>query len=269
MKTATGTFLIACAALWASAGGCMVASRAELEGVESRNRVLAEQHRAHLAEIENLKVHSRSTEDQLAAAEQKLVLLERKVQLQHGPLADREPDAVADQGKRPNEAPVSPATRTRFEQFARMYPALRFDPHSGVGRLEDEILFDSGRAEIKDGALPALKQLVELLKSPEGRDLRALVVGHTDDRPPSGESRQQFADNVALSTSRAKAVADQLRRLGLEESRLGVAGFGSHQPLASNATFRARQKNRRVEVFVMAPEAPVVGWTESVPSLYK
>ena len=268
MKTSTGTLLFACSVLLASAGGCMVASRAELEGVESRNRVLAEQHRAHLAEIENLKVHSRGTEDQLAAAEQKLVLLERQIQIQKGSLADRETAAVAAGDKRPSDSPVAPATRKRFEQFARMYPALRFDPPSGVGRLEDEILFDSGRAELKDAALPGLAQLVELLKSPEGRDLKALVVGHTDDRQPSGESRQQFADNVALSTSRAKAVADQLRRLGMEESRLGVAGFGSHQPLFSNATLRERRKNRRVEVFVMAPEAPVVGWTESVPSLY-
>ena len=52
-------------ALLLAAPGCVLASRAELEGVQSRNRVLQEQHAAHLAEIENLKIHSRSVEDQL------------------------------------------------------------------------------------------------------------------------------------------------------------------------------------------------------------
>ena len=64
------------------------------------------------------------------------------------------------------------------------------------------------------------------------------------------------------------AVSDALRRLGLEPERMGVAGCGLHQPVAPNLTGEDRAKNRRVELFVMAPEVPVVGWTESTPTLY-
>ena len=47
-----------------------------------------------------------------------------------------------------------------------------------------------------------------------------------------------------------------------------MAGFGSHQPLAPNVSAADRRKNRRVEIFVMAPEVPIVGWTETTPTLY-
>ena len=63
-------------------------------------------------------------------------------------------------------------------------------------------------------------------------------------------------------------MAEYLRQQGLEESRLGVAGFGAHEPVASNVTAHDRQKNRRVEIFVMPADVPVVGWTDSTPRLY-
>ena len=268
MKTWTRTRGGLFAALLLAAPGCVLATRAELEGVQSRNRVLQEQHQAHLAEIENLKTHSRSVEDQLAAAEQKLALADQQSEIQRKQLADNGLDPRA-HGDAAGKSPLDPATSRRLIELARTCPALKFDPRSGVGRLDNDILFDSGKAELKEGAQRALADLLELLKSPEGRDLKVLVVGHTDDRAiGKKEIREQYADNFELSTARAQAVADQLRRLGLDEQRLGVAGFGSHQPLASNSTPRDRQKNRRVEIFVMVPEAPVVGWTESVPGLY-
>ena len=59
-----------------------------------------------------------------------------------------------------------------------------------------------------------------------------------------------------------------LNRFGVADSRIGVAGFGASQPVAPNVTAKDRQKNRRVELFVLAPEVPVVGWTDSIPSVY-
>jgi chemotaxis protein MotB len=253
--------------LWAlllCAPGCMVASQAELDGVQSRNRVLLEQHQAHLAEIENLKVHCRETENQLAAAEEKLALAQSQIDLQQHQLESDQP--LVQSGARSS---LSPAASHRLAVLAESSPAIRFDQRTGVGRLDTDILFDSGRTDLRPGAREALTGLVDLLRSPDGRDLRVLVVGHTDDRSIAGaDIRQQYPDNFSLSTARAKAVADELRRLGLDEQRLGVAGFGAQQPLATNGTAHDRQKNRRVEIFVMVPEAPVVGWTDSQTGLY-
>ena len=59
-----------------------------------------------------------------------------------------------------------------------------------------------------------------------------------------------------------------MKRAGLPEQRMAVAGFGASQPIAPNATAQDRQKNRRVEILVMAPDVPVVGWSDSTPSVY-
>jgi chemotaxis protein MotB len=96
-----------------------------------------------------------------------------------------------------------------------------------------------------------------------------MVVGHTDDQTVARKpAREQFPDNFALSTARALAVAKLMQQQGMAENRIGVAGFGAHQPIAPNVTAKDRQKNRRVEVFVMNRDVPVVGWTESIPSVY-
>jgi chemotaxis protein MotB len=252
----------------------MLVPKTQLDACEAQDRVLREQNRAQLAEIENLKVHSRKTEEQLANAEQRLATTEEQLSLNQKQLSgfQRERGELHDQVRNLANAhmPLSPETNRRLTELAKRFPSLHFDPQSGVCKLDTDILFDTGRSDIKPGANQVLGELVTMLKSPEGRDLRVFVVGHTDDRPVAKKpARDQFASNFDLSTSRAQAVADQLRKQGLEDHRLGIAGFGSHEPVAPNLTVRDRQKNRRVEIFVMAPEVPVVGWSDSIPGVYR
>jgi chemotaxis protein MotB len=96
-----------------------------------------------------------------------------------------------------------------------------------------------------------------------------MVAGHTDNQLIAGKGvREKYPNNFHLSTGRALAVADRMKRAGLPEQRMAVAGFGASQPIAPNATAQDRQKNRRVEILVMAPDVPVVGWSDSTPSVY-
>jgi chemotaxis protein MotB len=250
--------------------GCVLASRSDLDAATSRNRVLDEQNRAQLAEIENLKTHSHNTEDQLMLTEQKLATLEEQLGLDKQRLAnyqaERQKLHEEVQGLANARLPVAPEVNRRLAALSARCPFLQFDPQTGISKLDTDILFDSGKYELKAGAGKILTQLVEVLKSPDAHDLKVLVVGHTDDKVIKRPG-EQFTSNFDLSTARAQAVANQLRRTGLEDQRLGVAGFASHQPVAPNLTSQDRQKNRRVEIFVMAPDAPVVGWTDSTPSL--
>jgi OOP family OmpA-OmpF porin len=66
-------------------------------------------------------------------------------------------------------------------------------------------------------------------------------------------------DNKALSLARAKAVADAIIALGVDPTRLAVAGYGQERPLADNTTDEGRAKNRRIELVkpgvVIAPVA--------------
>jgi chemotaxis protein MotB len=122
---------------------------------------------------------------------------------------------------------------------------------------------------LKPGAEQLLDELVRVLRSPAAGDLKIMVAGHTDNQSIAGhDAREKYPNNFHLSTARALAVSDYMKRSGLPEQRLGVAGFGPYQPIAPNTTAQDRQKNRRVEIFVMAAEVPVVGWSESTPSVY-
>ena len=168
-----------------------------------------------------------------------------------------------------NAKVLPPAVSKQLSDLADRYPSLHYDPATGVAKLDTDVLFDSGQIDLRPAAQAMLGELAHVLQSPEGDELKVMVVGHTDNQrivgSPGGE---RFANNFHLSTSRALTVADQLRRQGLGEQRIGVAGFGPYQPVATNDTAAQRQKNRRVEIFVLAPDVPVVGWSDSLPGVY-
>lgn len=252
--------------------GC-VAPKGQLEALRVENRVLADQNRAQLVEIANLKNHSRTTEDRLRRAEEDLALFEERIGLGDRQLANYRQqsellqeqfmDMVNGRGQMP------PGLGAKLAEIARENSSLRFDPQTGVAKLDTDILFDSGKAELKPGAEKLLAQLARVLNAPEADDLRLMVVGHTDDQPIAKMSGgETFATNFQLSTARALAVAKTLRAEGVKSERMGVAGFGAHQPIAPGTTPAERHKNRRVELFVLAPDVPVVGWTETMPSVY-
>jgi chemotaxis protein MotB len=41
---------------------------------------------------------------------------------------------------------------------------------------------------------------------------------------------------------------------------MGAAGYADNQPVVPNTDEKARSQNRRVEIFVLAPEAAIAGW---------
>ncbi|MHB1035159.1 MAG: OmpA/MotB family protein [Pirellulales bacterium] len=234
--------------------GCAFVPQSDFDACQAQNRTLVEQTRAQLAEIENLKTHSRDVEDQLMRAER-------------GTLADggwRDPFLAR------GTTGVSSAVQSRLAELAGRYPdLLQVDARSGVSKLDTDILFASGEAQLKPEAERLLGEFAAIFQSPETRDLKIMVVGHTDDRKIAGRNvRDRYPNNWHLSTARALAVADQLRKSGIPEDRMGVAGFGQYQPLLPNATPTDRQRNRRVEIFVMGPDAPIVGWTKSSAGVY-
>jgi len=260
-------------ALLSAAPGCMFVPKAQLAGCQSQNRVLTEQNRAQLAEIENLKIHSRNIEDQLIRAEEELALLEEEVGLDRSQLVSyqQERTELHEQfkGLANGRSRVPAEVGRQLTELSERYPGLRFDPATGISKLDTDILFDSGSADLKPAARQLLAELVRLLNSPQAKDLKVMVVGHTDDRRIAKRpAREKFPNNFHLSTGRALAVADQMRKVGFQEQRMGVAGFGPYQPIAPNGSHGDRRKNRRVEIFVLSPDVPVVGWTDSIPSVY-
>jgi flagellar motor protein MotB len=235
--------------------GCQTVSQSKYAACQSQNRTLSEQTRAQLSEIENLKIHSRHVEDQLIRAEEDLARLDQRNGGSRAQMTGtRLPEGLSG----------------RLAELAERYPSLQYDPKTGVSKLDTDLLFDSGDAQLKPGADRILREFAELFQSPEARDLKIMVVGHADAQAIKGrEVREHYPNNWHLSAGRALAVADRLRKAGIPEQRMGVAGFGQYQPISPNDTAEARQKNRRVEIYVLGPETPIVGWADTKGSVYR
>ena len=111
-----------------------------------------------------------------------------------------------------------------------------------VQLLTDKIFFDSGRAELKAGAIPLLDGLGKVV---QGERVHPVVVeGHTDSQPISG----RYPSNWELSGARAASVVRVFAHDGVQQNRLSLAGYAAQHPVASNATAAGRARNRRVEI---------------------
>ncbi|HZZ28530.1 MAG TPA: OmpA family protein [Pirellulales bacterium] len=256
--------LVAMAGLCVLSMGCAFAPRGELTAAQTQNRMLAEQSQAQQAEIENLQTHNHKLEDKLIQSEEQLAALDQQSQADRKRLAALQTEVSDGNGNR-----LPPGLSTQLANLSRRYPSLQYDTATGAAKLDSDVLFDPGEAALKDDAQQMLGEFAHILRSPEARDLKLMVVGHTDAlKIARHEVREKYADNFHLSAARALAVADYLKQAGVPAQRIGVSGFGDHEPIASNATAEDRRRNRRVEIFVLPPEAPIVGWTETTTSLY-
>ena len=158
-------------------------------------------------------------------------------------------------------SPLSDQVQRRFEELQKKYPNFEFDPMTGVSKFTGDILFDSGSAKLKGSAIPLLKEFASIMNGGDATRLNVLVVGHTDDQDiVKAGTAAQHPTNWHLSTDRANAVATTLARNGIREARMGVSGYSKYQPIAPNTDDKSRSKNRRVEIFVLAPDAVVAGW---------
>jgi chemotaxis protein MotB len=263
MQAAGWGLRVALAGALALAAGCYV-PKGDLINEQTTNRVLAEQNRAYLVQIDNLKAHSTQVENQLIRAEQELAS-RSQTDPAHTALAG--PDGA--RPAIPNGRRLPAAVNQQLALWAQQYPNLSFDAEAGVSKCDMDVLFDSGQAELRPAARQMLAELAQVLQRSEAKDLKIMVVGHTDNQRIVGVStRDKYPNNFHLSTARALAVVDVLHTQGLSDQRIGIAGFGAHAAVADNQSAVDRQKNRRVEIFVMPHDVPVVGWSEARPDGY-
>ena len=159
---------------------------------------------------------------------------------------------------RQQENPLSAESTRRIEDLIQRFPEFQFDPETGVSKFHSDFLFSSGSDQINPKAIPALREFAEIMNSGDAKQLKILVVGHTDDKPIAKNStRSRHATNWHLSTNRANAVVLELTKSGVSSSRLGSAGYSKFQPIVANNDSKSRAQNRRVEIFVLAPDAVV------------
>lgn len=150
-----------------------------------------------------------------------------------------------------------PARTVQMPPMPRVAPAGRFPPLQKfappgapcgyVITLDDRVLFDFDKSDIRSDAARTLDVLAGALRDVERRAME--VRGHTN-------SKGDDAYNQALSERRANAVRDALQASGLSGD-IGARGFGEGEPVAPNTLAgqdnpSGRQLNRRVEIFIRA-----------------
>lgn len=109
--------------------------------------------------------------------------------------------------------------------------------------FESGLMFKINSADISDSYKSDLGSAAEVFtKYPE---TNIVIEGHTDD---TGSDEY----NMTLSEKRAKAVQAFLATKGVDNARMTVKWYGETQPKYPNDSETNRQKNRRVELAVVA-----------------
>jgi chemotaxis protein MotB len=112
--------------------------------------------------------------------------------------------------------------------------------------FDDKFFFKEGSSTIGTYGRESLNTVAEVLRENPG--VTCIIVGNTSADPNSLGSAGT-GDNWTLSTERANAVVRILHNTyNINPVRLTAAGRGEYNPLASNATPEAREKNRRIEI---------------------
>jgi outer membrane protein OmpA-like peptidoglycan-associated protein len=113
---------------------------------------------------------------------------------------------------------------------------------TGTGSFEfDRLEFETGSTSLTPQSRAQIADVARILNAyPQ---VRVQIAGYTD-------STGNEAANLALSKGRAEAVMNALRENGASATAMNAQGFGSQDPIASNATEDGRARNRRVTLTV-------------------
>ena len=178
-------------------------------------------------------------------------------------------EGVLDTGQRPSvvdrEIEIPDVTEEPIDEFFETYETIksyleeygleedvgiRYEKKGIVLELKEAVLFDSGRVELKPGALDLLEHVALILERVPNK---IMIEGHTDNvpinRPP------MFPSNWELSVIRATSVIRHLsENMGLAPGRFIAVGYSEYDPIDTNETPEGRAQNRRVNIVITDEE---------------
>ncbi|GEN51775.1 flagellar motor protein MotS [Halobacillus faecis] len=116
--------------------------------------------------------------------------------------------------------------------------------------LEEQLLFETSRAEVLDGAKPFLTKVGTLLTNIPNF---VKVEGHTDNRQIN---TYRYPSNWELSGARASSVIRYIltNTEGLDPKRFTAVAYAETRPVAPNDSEKNWSKNRRVEIVILDPD---------------
>ena len=203
-----------------------------------------EEIQAMLSEIQALQSELMAREDALFKAERTLQDKQNQLELQNAKITEL--TALIDQQNAKMQD-----IKNKIQNALVGYEGNGLQIESRNGRiyvsLDEKLLFQSGKWNVDTRGKQAIRQLSGVLAGQ--KDIDILVEGHTDNVPYSGNGN--ITDNWDLSVKRATAIVRiLLENKELEASRVTAAGRGEFNPVDTDNTKEARQKNRRIEIIL-------------------
>ena len=229
----------------------------ELQGIRAEQKALRAEMDRQTWEKKDLEARLGAKEQELSAAAAAMEDLKRKTaELEGDKQMLRESIALL---RKTKEEEVQTVSRTYEDLLNEMKGEIE-QGQIAIRELEgkltmdvvDKILFDSGRAEVKQEGLSVLKRVVGILKTVTDKTIR--VEGHTDNVQIGGSLAQRYPTNWELSAARAIHVARYLEKEGIDPLLLSAAAFGEYQPVADNDTPEGRARNRRIAIILLPKE---------------
>ncbi len=142
------------------------------------------------------------------------------------------------------------ARRSMEERLSGSGASVRIKEGKISVMLPSSILFNSGQTKLKKAAKNSLKKVCNVLKK-DFPNATIRIEGHTDSDPLK-RTKNVYKSNWELSALRASNVLHYLvDSCRLDPKKLYIAGFGKHQPVASNKSKGGKKKNRRVEIVIL------------------
>ncbi|MBI1312680.1 OmpA family protein [bacterium] len=255
--------------VWFLAGSLALVSTGCNSVPGSWHRQAALRNRELYQQTQSLAQQNSAANQAIASAEQQKADLQKRLEIANERLANLNNErtqlnqryiSLRDQLEK-MQNPLSPSATKKFGDLVGKYEGFNFDPETGVSKFSSDLLFDSGSANIKPNGQKLLSEFAAIMNDGDAQRLNILVAGHTDDKPiKKSSTAQKHPTNWHLSTNRANEVLVTLQKSGVKPARMSSAGYGEFQPLAPNSSDKNRALNRRVEIFVVAPEASIAGW---------
>lgn len=113
---------------------------------------------------------------------------------------------------------------------------------AGIKLTIQNLQFEPDSAMLVKGEYSRIDDIYEILKMVPQAQI--LIEGHT---AKTGNDKGE----MNLSVERAKSIAQELVKRGINEGRLICKGSGSSKPIADNSTAEGKKINRRVEITIL------------------
>jgi chemotaxis protein MotB len=213
--------------------GCLAAAGCQSSSLYDENVALHRQNRDLQSQLDADNAQLRNTADpgQISALQAEI--------------ADRDKKIAELQSQPQLVAAVTPAPQPAVPtSIAGMETSVDARAGTMTITLPGDVLFDSGKADLKPSAQTKLDKVADVLKS-DYNNKKIRVEGHTDNDPIT-KTKDDWEDNLDLSLARAAAVSRYLMQQGISPKLVTTSGMGSTHPRSSN-----KAKNRRVEIVVV------------------